>query len=1038
MAYRVLCDGVPIYDLRSDDLVLTSPIVHLKDNDAGSFTFGITPKHPHYNDIKPLKSVIQVFHNDDEIFCGRMTESNGDFYNQKEKYCEGELNILVDSIQRPAEYHDMTVRGFLQTLIDIHNAQVFEGNIAIKFNANCKGESKTWDYVYIYYQHNGKIYRSEKFSATDLANKTIILPTLDFWLWWHTDSSVNSYYGFSIDSVDVTMQPVTITATEVTSIPTYTVTETKNIEDVQTPHNPYKNNANLLWHFTKEVPEDYVSAKEFRVGVVTVTDSNDSLYRYTNYETTLTCINEKLVKKLGGHIRIRKVNGIRYIDYLADYPETSDQIIEFGKNLLDYSDNTTTGDIATAIIPLGAKLEESTIEALEERLTIASVNNGCDFVYNQKAVDLYGWIFKTVTFDNVHVAENLLKKGQEYLNEVQYENMTLDVSAVDLHDLDVDIDKINILNYVRVKSEPHGLDQLFPVTEMDIALDAPETNRLRLGEDKVKTMTNTSKSTNAEIMEKVQNIPSKSDILKEAQENASELIQTATHGHVVTTANEQLIMDTDDISTAKKLWRWNLNGLGYSSTGYNGKYNLAITMDGQIVGERIVAGSITAEKLDAGYKTSVETAIELAESNANAATDEKLKTYYTKSEVETRITTTKDAVLLSAKQTSQTYTDNRLKNYSTSAQIKVTTDAITSQVNKKLNTSDFSSTLQQNWYGVKVAWNNITEYVQIEYGEFNIYNWSSDLDDYYLMMSLHSTGQSFYTETGLIGTLGTSWWTELPEYRGLVFDLEEDAGWMSWSVWNPDYNFYETKLAYHNSDETGNAMGIHFYAPTYTHGWLYLNDYEDRLTYFDDDSVGVLLENDFYFVEQGSRKNTSIAAIGPYYGFTIFNNVSIDFYSDLDMHYYDILHESDSRLKTNIVDTQVNALDVLDKIELKSFDWIESGKHIDVGMIAQQLEMVLPQMVKTNEETDVKSIRFLELIPYLIKAIQELKSIVSPPIALMSLDGDDTESETTWVDDMEYVDKKAFTINHSLNVEDKYEPEKVSPKTYRFPNKRKV
>lgn len=41
------------------------------------------------------------------------------------------------------------------------------------------------------------------------------------------------------------------------------------------------------------------------------------------------------------------------------------------------------------------------------------------------------------------------------------------------------------------------------------------------------------------------------------------------------------------------------------------------------------------------------------------------------------------------------------------------------------------------------------------------------------------------------------------------------------------YDFYETKLAYHNSDETGNAMGIHFYAPTYTHGYLYLNDYED-------------------------------------------------------------------------------------------------------------------------------------------------------------------------------------------------------------------
>lgn len=167
MAYRVLCDGVPIYDLRSDDLLLITPIVNLKDNDAGSFSFTITPKHPHYNDIKKLKSEIQVFHNDEEIFSGRATEVGDGFYNQKNVYCEGELNYLLDSIQRPAEYHDITVRGFLQTLINIHNAQVFEANIAVKFSSLCKGESSTWDYVYFYYQKDDKTYRSSrKYGAT--------------------------------------------------------------------------------------------------------------------------------------------------------------------------------------------------------------------------------------------------------------------------------------------------------------------------------------------------------------------------------------------------------------------------------------------------------------------------------------------------------------------------------------------------------------------------------------------------------------------------------------------------------------------------------------------------------------------------------------------------------------------------------------------------------------------------------------------------------------------------------------------------------
>ena len=132
--------------------------------------------------------------------------------------------------------------------------------------------------------------------------------------------------------------------------------------------------------------------KHFQVGEVTVVDDNDSLYRYTNYENTLECIKEKMLKKLGGHIRIRKVEGVKYIDYLADYPNTNEQVIEFGKNLLDFSTNTDATDIATAIIPLGGKLATSTIQALDERLTIKSVSGGSDFICSQAAIDTYGWI----------------------------------------------------------------------------------------------------------------------------------------------------------------------------------------------------------------------------------------------------------------------------------------------------------------------------------------------------------------------------------------------------------------------------------------------------------------------------------------------------------------------------------------------------------------------------------------------------------------------------------------------------------------------
>lgn len=68
---------------------------------------------------------------------------------------------------------------------------------------------------------------------------------------------------------------------------------------------------------------------------------------------------------------------------------------------------------------------------------------------------------------------------------------------------------------------------------------------------------------------------------------------------------ELLIMDTADANTAKKIWRWNLSGLGYSSTGYNGTYTTAITQDGHIVADFIDTGILTANIIRAGIMQSV-------------------------------------------------------------------------------------------------------------------------------------------------------------------------------------------------------------------------------------------------------------------------------------------------------------------------------------------------------------------------------------------------------------------------------------------------
>lgn len=342
------------------------------------------------------------------------------------------------------------------------------------------------------------------------------------------------------------------------------------------------------------------NTKKFTVGQTTVNDPNDSLYRYTNWETTLDDIMDKLVDRLGGHIRIRHVGSTRYIDYIEDYDNTNTQVIEFGENLLDYAENMDASEIATRIIPLGARLETSSIEALEEYTTIKSVNNNIPYVESASAVKNFGIITRTVSFDDVTQPSNLKTKAQQYLSDVQYENLCLTCKAVDLNMVDGSVERIKLGDSIRVLSPPHGMDRYFPVTALTIHLDKPEDNTITLGTNIKAGLSERSTSENANLIKRINSIPPLSQALSMAKENATALITAATTGHVVTRPNEILIMDTADTATAKKVWRWNMNGLGYSKTGYKGTYGLAMTIDGAIVADYITTGTLNADLIKAG------------------------------------------------------------------------------------------------------------------------------------------------------------------------------------------------------------------------------------------------------------------------------------------------------------------------------------------------------------------------------------------------------------------------------------------------------
>lgn len=355
----------------------------------------------------------------------------------------------------------------------------------------------------------------------------------------------------------------------------------------------------ILGELVNEHNSQVESRKQFVVGVVTIDVPEGMMNLETNYESTLSVIREKICNEYDGYTRIRWVDGIRYLDIvkIEDYGNTCLQPIQFGRNLLDYAKNLTAENVVTCIIPLGEEAEDETF------LTIKSVNNGLNYIFNQEAVDSFGWIRRVVKFPDITDAETLLEEGNKWLKQNQYAKLTIEVNAVDLSLLKSNMDSFNLGDYVNVKAKPFGLDVWYYIRQKETDLLHPDSNTITIGDTIPKSYTQQIKQ---EVGKLEKEIPSANKILLAAKQNASNLIKAATTGFVVLNMDENgnpkelLIMDTPDIETAKKVWRWNVNGLGYSSEGYNGEYGLAMTMDGAIVADFITAGTMIADRIKGG------------------------------------------------------------------------------------------------------------------------------------------------------------------------------------------------------------------------------------------------------------------------------------------------------------------------------------------------------------------------------------------------------------------------------------------------------
>lgn len=260
--------------------------------------------------------------------------------------------------------------------------------------------------------------------------------------------------------------------------------------------------------------------------------------------------------------------------------------------------------------------------------------------------------------------------------------------------------------------------------------------------------------------------------------------------------------------------------------------------------------NLKAEEIDLEVSKVYETKTSVTEKikSVNDLTDEKLTLYSTTEEMNAAIKVQAEAIDLSVSKTYETKTtvtekiksanelaqsaadtaeenandetDKKLKEYSTTkemnAAIKLQADSITTEVNKKVNNSEFGTKITQNAYNVRVAWNNNSKYIQLEYGQLAIYN--GDVTAAEKRAVFDERGNHFYRDGYYVGKIGTNEWSGNNAHKGLVFDLDYQGKYMAFAqMKSQNAGSYTTMLCFSRANSIYDQYGIHLGCDFYGH-----------------------------------------------------------------------------------------------------------------------------------------------------------------------------------------------------------------------------
>lgn len=238
-------------------------------------------------------------------------------------------------------------------------------------------------------------------------------------------------------------------------------------EDTEEIIDPFEIYTNItVVEFLKMILDKHNSTvledKRIYLGDVTV---NDTVYCYTNRENSLNVIQDKLIDKKGGFLQIREVDNKYYLDYLKEV-EQEEGIIELGVNLESFTDEDDK-EIYTRVTPIGS-----------DGLSIKEINNGLDYVEDNELVAQYGVINKVITFEDVTLPENLLKKAKEKFEDVKKIDNNLDVKVLDISYISANFKEFRLSQYCKIVNPIFKIDDVKRIVALTIYLDDVTSNTI--------------------------------------------------------------------------------------------------------------------------------------------------------------------------------------------------------------------------------------------------------------------------------------------------------------------------------------------------------------------------------------------------------------------------------------------------------------------------------------------------------------------------------------------------------------------------------